>query len=101
MAEMGQLPASPATAGKPTAHLLVSRENYKVLLDGRAVTEETRRRCQRFRNQCRHGIDGHPMVLERAADEASVEIENLKDWSVDSKTHMKRMETGPPRAHMS
>jgi len=94
MAEMGQLPASPATA------VLVSRENYMVLQDGRAATEETQRRCQRFRNQCRHGIDSHPMVLERAADEVSVEIENLKDWSVDSGTHMKGMETGPPRAHM-
>jgi hypothetical protein len=34
MAEMGQLLASPATAGKPTTHLLVSRENYMVLQDG-------------------------------------------------------------------
>jgi hypothetical protein len=34
------------------------------------------------------------MVLERAADEASVVIGNLKDWSVDLETHMKGMETG-------
>jgi hypothetical protein len=40
------------------------------------------------------------MVLERAANEASVEIENLKEWSVDSGTQMKGMETGPTRAHV-
>jgi hypothetical protein len=40
------------------------------------------------------------MVLERAADEASVEIENLKDWSVDLGTQMKEMEIGPLWAHM-
>jgi hypothetical protein len=34
MAEMSQLPATPATAGKPTTHLLVPREIYMVLQDG-------------------------------------------------------------------
>jgi hypothetical protein len=54
----------------------------------------------KIQKQVTHGIDSHPMVLERAADEVSVEIENPKDWSVDSGTHMKGMETGPTRAHM-
>jgi hypothetical protein len=40
------------------------------------------------------------MVLERAGDESSVVIGNLKDWSVDLGTHLKVMETGPLRAHM-
>jgi hypothetical protein len=53
----GSAAGQPAIAGKPTTNLLVPREIYLVPWGGWAAAKETRRRCQRFRNSGRHGID--------------------------------------------